>query len=412
METSATGAAQTNRLPLVALLSANAISLVGNQLTYIAIPWFVLQTTGSAVRTGIAAFFSTVPAILAAFFGGTPVDRLGYKRISVTADLASGATLALVPALYHTVGLAFWQLLVLTFLGALLDAPGGTARDSLVPDLAERAGVRLERVNAMSQTLWRTSGLLGPPLAGVLIAALGTSAVLFLDAASFAVSAGLVAGAVPSSSRPARAPQPVRSYFAELHDGLRFIRHDQLLLAVVLSFTLLNALGEPVFGVVLPVYASRTFDSAVDLGLMLAAFAGGGLIGAALFGLVGHRLPRRATYIASLTLSSVLFWVLVVAPPLAIILGALAFAGVVGAPLNLIATTVAQERIPAGMRGRVFGMIRALALSALPLGMLLVGYLLEVIGIRPTLTAVALGYLLLASLLLANRALREMDSAQ
>lgn len=211
METSATGAAQTNRLPLVALLSANAISLVGNQLTYIAIPWFVLQTTGSAARTGIAAFFSTVPAILAAFFGGTPVDRLGYKRISVIADLASGATLALVPALYHTVGLAFWQLLVLTFLGALLDAPGGTARDSLVPDLAERAGVRLERVNAMSQTLWRTSGLLGPPLAGVLIAALGTSAVLFLDAASFAVSAGLVAGVVPSSSRSARAPQPVRS---------------------------------------------------------------------------------------------------------------------------------------------------------------------------------------------------------
>ena len=69
-----------------------------------------------------------LPTVLGALLGGAPLDRLGRKRASVLADLASGASVAAIPLLYHTVGLAFWQLLVLVFLGALLDAPGNTAR--------------------------------------------------------------------------------------------------------------------------------------------------------------------------------------------------------------------------------------------------------------------------------------------
>ena len=111
-----------NRLPLLALFAANAISMVGNVLTAIAIPWFVLQTTGSATQTGITGFFSILPVIVAGLFGGTLIDRLGYRRTSISADLASGLTVALVPLLYFTVGLQFWQLMILVFLCALLDA--------------------------------------------------------------------------------------------------------------------------------------------------------------------------------------------------------------------------------------------------------------------------------------------------
>jgi len=84
-----------SRLPLLALFSANAISLTGNVLTLIAVPWFVLQTTGSAVKTGLTAFFAALAVVVAAFLGGVVVDRLGYKRASIVADLASGTAVAL-----------------------------------------------------------------------------------------------------------------------------------------------------------------------------------------------------------------------------------------------------------------------------------------------------------------------------
>ena len=123
-----------NNIPIYSLFTANAISLVGNVLSAIAIPWFVLQTTGSATRTGITGFFNILPVVLAGFFGGTLVDRLGYKRTSIIADLASGITVALIPLLYFTVGLEFWQLMVLVFFGALLDSPGSTARSAYTGD--------------------------------------------------------------------------------------------------------------------------------------------------------------------------------------------------------------------------------------------------------------------------------------
>src|SRR5689334_18248724 len=96
---------------IYALFAGNLISLVGDMLTLLAIPWFVLQTTGSVVQAGITGFFSALPMVFSSFFGSAFVDRLGYKRTSVSGDILSGLTILLIPLLYHTGGLAFWQLL-------------------------------------------------------------------------------------------------------------------------------------------------------------------------------------------------------------------------------------------------------------------------------------------------------------
>ena len=221
------------RAPLAALMAANAISMVGNVLAMIAVPWFVLQTTGSAAKTGLAAFFTALPAIIAAFFGGTLVDRTGSKRMSIISDVLSGVTVALIPLLYHTLGagFAFWHLMVRVFLGALLDAPGGTARLSLLPDVASMAGMRLERVNSLAQTIARAANLLGAPLAGFLIALMDVSRVLWLDAASFALSALLIALFVPNP--PAAPKSETRSkYLEDLKEGLRFMRRDRLIFTI------------------------------------------------------------------------------------------------------------------------------------------------------------------------------------
>ena len=400
--------AKRDRIPLFALLGANAVSMVGNVLAMIAIPWFVLQTTGSASKTGLTAFFTALPAIIAAFFGGTIVDRLGYKRTSIISDIASAITVALVPLLYYTTGLAFWQLLALVFLGALLDAPGSTARLSLLPDVTRLAGMRLERANSAAQAIQRGSQLLGAPLAGLLIALLGTSNVLWVDAASFAVSALMVAAMVPSSHAVAGATA-TQGYLTELKKGVQFIRRDRLIFAIVMTVMVTNFLDAPVFSVIMPVYVKQKFGSAVGLGLMLGAFGGGALLGTIIFGAIGHRMPRRATFIGAFIILGLQFWILTTLPGLPVAMLVLATMGVTAGPLNPIILTVTQERIPADMRGRVFGTLTAGAYLAVPLGMVLAGYLLDWIGIRATLLAQAACYFVITFSLLFNPALREMN---
>jgi len=402
------------RLPLIALLGANTISLVGNQLTFIASPWFILQTTGSPARAGFAAACAALASALTALFGGPLVDRWGYRRTSVAADLASGLAVGLIPLLHGTVGLAFWQLVLLIVAGALLDAPGAAAREGLLPNLAAHAGLRLERVNAVAQALWRVAGLLGPALAGLLLASLGPGTALALDAATFAISAALLATAMPWVRRErvsGATPRPsgLRAYHAELRAGLDYLRRDRVVLILVLGFTALNALGEPLFALVLPVSARQERGGAVDLGLLLAAFAGGGLLGTGLFGAWGHRAPRRHLYGGGILLAAVALAPLLFAPPLPVLLGALALCGTASAPPNLLVVTVAQERIPAHLRARVFGVGRALALAALPLGLAVVGALLERVGTRGTVLILAVIQGLLALGLLAAPTLQALD---
>src|SRR3954466_5534976 len=105
------------RTPIYALLTANAISQVGNMMTAVAIPWFVLQTTGSAAQTGLSAFATTLPIFFSGMIGGVLVDRIGAKRMSIISDLLSMVTVALVPLLYTAGTLTYPLLLALVVLG-------------------------------------------------------------------------------------------------------------------------------------------------------------------------------------------------------------------------------------------------------------------------------------------------------
>jgi MFS family permease len=392
------------------MLGATGLSTMGNVLTFLAVPWFVLQTTGSASKTGLTGGAVVLGMVLGGFFGGPLVDRLGFKRASVVADLASGITIALIPLLYLTVGLAFWQLLVLVLLGTCLDTPGMTARQSLIPDLAGRARMPVERANSALQAIEGSSDLLGPPLAGVLIAFLGASNVLFLDAATFAISAATIAAAVPRPDRvPAEATTIGRKYSAELLEGLRFIRSERLIFSIVIVAVILNFLDAPIFLVVLPVFADANFGSAVVLGIMFAGFGAGSLISTLLFGALGHRLPRRATLILCWVVVGLPFWILATTPSLPVTVAALAVMGLAAGPLNPIIFTVVQERTPEYLRGRVIGALWALALAATPLGVALTGYLIEAVGLRSILIGVAVGYLAVTLSMFLNPALQEME---
>lgn len=344
----------------------------------IAIPWFVLQTTGSATQTGITGFFTILPVILAGFFGGTLIDRLGYQRTSIISDLASGVTTALIPLLYLTVGLEFWQLVVLVFLGALLDAPGGTARHALLPELAQQAGMPIERATSLAHVIERSARLVGAPLAGLLIGIIGTANVLWLDAASFFVSAGMVWILV--SGIAAHEEKEPEDYIRALKDGLRFIAHDSLILSLVIMMMLTNFLDAYFGGVLQPVYVREVYGNALYLGLLLSANGGGAVIGGLIFAAIGHRLPRRATFIGAFVFTGLRFWVYALYPPLWILIVVTLITSLGAGPISPIIGAVQFERVPQNMRGRVFGAITAGVAAAMPLGLLLGGVLTENLG--------------------------------
>lgn len=373
--------------PLRAMLTANAISNLGNQFSNIAIPWFVLATTGSAGKMGLVAAAGLIPLIVSGALAGGLVERVGYRRMAVVSDLASGLAVAAIPALYLAGWLPFGLLLALVFLGALLDAPGMTARQSLYPDLAALAGMSLERANSLWMIARRVAAVFGAPLAGAAIAVIGAEGALLVNAASFAISAAIILAGIPALT--AVRHERREHYLDELAAGLRFVRSDRLLVWMIVMSVLGGLLAEPLYAVVLPVYARDVFGSALDLGLMYSALGAGSIVGAVLYAFRGYRLPRRLVYVGGFTVRALTFWVLVAIPPLWLVAGSVIVNAVALEPANPLSMTVMQERIPEQMRGRVFGLIAAISLAAMPAGMVIYGLLLEQIGLRATLVALA-----------------------
>jgi len=402
-------AAVHRRAPLYALYVADVISLAGNAVAQLAIPWFVLTTTGSASLTALAVFFNFLPLVLAGFFGGVVVDRLGFRTASIVADLASAAAVAAIPMLHATVGIELWQLMTLVFLGALLDAPGATARAALIPDLVELAGSRLERASGIRGAIQQSSILIGAPIGGVLVATVGATNALWLNSASFLVSAALVAIFVPRPPKPATPDEPGH-FLAELTDGLRFIWSQRLLRALTLTVLVSNLIEAP-FLVVMAVFAEDEYGSAASLGLMYGVFGGAGLIGSLTYSAVGHRWPRRRTLVLCFSAIPLVYLVLATLPSLPVALAVLAVVGLAAGPLNPLLFTVTAELVPANLRGRVFGAVRAGAWSAIPIGILLGGLLVETVGVAATFLGIGIAYAVLVAYGFFNPAFREMDRA-
>ena len=372
------------RVPLAALLASEAVSITGNRLTQLAIPWFVLQTTGSVAQTGLVGFFSLLPFVLSSALGGVIVDRLGLRRASIAADLASGASVLCIPLLYHTVGLPLAALLALVFAGALLDAPGVTAREALLPDLVKTAGTTLERGTSLHDGVSRAASMLGAPLAGVLIALLGPANVLILDAATFAVSAFLMRAFVPAPP-PRDAEAAPERYLAQLREGFGFVWRTPLVRAMVVMVLITNMLDAAMGGVLMPVYADRVLDSVVALGLMSGGMGLTAFLGTLVFAWIGHRLPRVSTLVAGFTLGGPSrFFFLATLPGVGPAIAGFTIAGAGIGVVNPILGTLQYERVPERLRARVFGAVSAGVMAGAPVGALLGAALVELIGLQET----------------------------
>jgi MFS family permease len=384
--------------PLLLLETANFASGVGNSIVMIAIPWLVLETTGSAAAAGVVGAASGLPAILVAPVAGLLVDRLGRRVVSVGSDLLSAVSVALIPVAASAGELTLPAIAALAVLGATFDPAGYTARRSLIVDVAEAVGVGVDRLNGIHQGIAAMGWTLGPLVGAALIALVGATGAFWLPFALFLVAA-LCLGVlrVGDAGQRARAEATERGERLTSREGafrgFTALWRDRPIRLITLAVVILAAVYLPTEAVILPAYFQGAGEPG-GLGVVLAALAAGSVIGAFSYGWLSGRFPRSA--IARIILAGTALSVLPMALLLPLpILAAAAFAlGLAWGPADPLMATLVQRRIRHDEQGRVFGVQLSLIAAAPPIAILFVGLLVEAIGVGSA-------FLMIAALLAA-----------
>jgi predicted MFS family arabinose efflux permease len=394
--------------PLVRLVLAHAVSLSGNVILTVAVPWLVLTSTGSATLAAVTVFAGVGGATVGALVAGGVVDRIGAVRTGSLAELVNALVVAPLPVLLALEAMELWHVLVLAFLGTLVDSAGSTARQSLVAAAADGGGYQRERANALFTSAEHVAYLLGAPLAGLLIAAYGVGGATWVTVAAFALASLLVGRlrlrALHLTAVTTRARQGQR-------EAIALIWGDPALRALFLFPTVAVMLVAPLTPLVLPVMARETFGEPVVLGVMVGGYGAGGLLGAAAFGMVGARVPRRRLFVVVFALVPSTLAGIAVFPSLIPTLAMLVTLGAaVGALVPLMAT-VRQERSPAHLLPRVVGLSTATIPVTGPIGVLAVGLVIDALGLRTTLVAMTAAGALIGVLVVASRGVRLFDTA-
>jgi MFS family permease len=374
---------------LIGLLVAQGISALGSQMTFLALPWFVLATTGSPTRMGLVLAAELLPVALLGILSGSVVARLGGRRTMLVADAARAPLMASIPLLYAAGLLTFPLLLVLVACVGVFIAPYFSSQRIVIPELLGDDETAVSRANAVVEGTSRLAGLLGPALAGVLIGLIGAPNVLYVDAATFAISFVVLAVLVPQ-----RAPAPPDEESRGALAGLRYLLGHRVLRVLGLTAMLVNGLAMMLVSA-LPVLAYEGFGASSQVaGAFFAAFGIGAVIGTIVaMPLLGRFEPLRLGALAFVALTIPLF-ALAFELPVAGVMAALAissfFGPLVNAPLIMVITT----RTPVALRPKVMTALITTAMLAGPVGYLVAGPLLEAWGPNRVILLVATGQLL------------------
>ena len=392
--------------PFLAVEGATALAGTGNGITTVALPWLVLERTGSATAAGVLAAITTGPAMVAALLSGTIIDRVGRRAVSIVSDLFSLVSVALIPLVDSVWGLGYPVLVALAVLGAVFDPAGAGAREAMIPESARAAGMPLAKANGINEAVWGGAFVAGPALGGVLIATIGPASTFWATAVLFLLSAAVMAVvAVPGAQRPTPRDE---GFWASTGTGIAFVWRQPLLRTVALLVLALVGLWLPIEGVVLPVHF-EALDQPEDLGLVLVAMSLGGILGALGYGWVVERVGNRRLFLWSLLVATVFVLLSTPLPATGWQMLWGFFAGVAFGPFFPILNVAMQTLTPSHLRGRVVGLLTAVQYAAGPLGFLLIGPLVDTIGVRQAylLLGVGMGALSLVAFLLPT--LRGLD---
>jgi len=375
----------------------------------ITIPWLILERTDSPTFAGLVAAISALPGILVSPIGGWMVDHIGRRAVSIGADLLSSLSVAAFPIVAATFGLSNPSILLIAVLGATFDPAGYTARKTLLTDVAKASDADLDHLNGLHDGIMGVAWILGPAVGAGLIASVGAvnsfwvSASLFIVAA-LAISFLRVGDAAKESREVAKTSGEETN--SSIRIGVKTLWDDKVLRTLSVALLIIAAVYLPTEAVVLPTYFEDV-DNPRGLGFVISALAAGSAVGSFGYGWISARMKRK-TLIRLILLGSALSIIpMAFLPPLSVLMLSGFLLGLSWGPYNPLISTLVQQRVPAHLHGRVFGVQTAVFYAAPPLGMVLAGLSVESYGIKAT-YAVLAGVLSITSILvLLTKALRS-----
>ena len=396
--------------PIWLLQVPNLLSGMSNGVVTIAVPWLVLDRTGSVAAAGLVAAISALPGILAAPLAGWAVDHFGRRIVSIISDVLSAISVAAIPivALFTDLNLAW--IIGLAMLGAVFDPAGYTARKALIPDVADASGMTVARLNGIHEGVFSVGWVIGPLVGSLLIATLGPVSAFWVPFVLFVISAILIVflhvGDAGQEAKAAReeAGEPHPSAWQNAVMGVSIIWRDHALRALILAVTVLGAIYLPTETVLLPAHFIE-IDQPQSLGLVLAALSAGTIVGAFGYGWLSQRVSRLNIARAVLVGTIVFYLPIALLPPFPLMVAAGFAIGLAWGPMQPLMNTVVQRRVEPDAQGRVYGIQTALFYALPPAFMLVTGVIAEQTGVRPVLlglwvllTIVGLGVLLVKSI--------------
>jgi MFS family permease len=363
---------------LLALLAAEVVSTTGSQMTWLALPWFVLVTSGSATKTTLVVAAELVGLAALGLPGGRLLQRLGARRTMLLCDGARAPLVAVIPLLHFADALPFPALLVVAFLLGCLTAPYFAAQRVIVPELLGEDERTISQANALLQAATRTTILLGPVVAGVLIGVIGAANVL------------LVAVTIIAAFVPRRPPGPAEGEERRIRTGVRFLLHDRLLRVWWPAFALGDAAWTAFFVTVPVLVVSRYGSEAAIAGWLIASFGIGALVGNGIaYRFLLKRVDGLALIGACIMGQALPLWLLALPLPAWGLSGAIVASGIANGLVNPSLHAISTLRVPPPLRPTV--MTTAMVLWALvnPLGLFAAGPTLDAFGTTPVLIGFA-----------------------
>ena len=367
------------------LALAALFASAGNSAVHIAIPWLVLETTGSSANAGVVLGISGFSVIFTAPIIGGLIAVLGARPVSIWADIISAGSVVLFPIVGTLFGLNLASLLIISIVGAMFDPAGATARKSLIQAVAERDGLSLLKFNGTYEAAATIGTVLGPTGAALAISFVGINTTFYLIAIVF-LMASCLAFFIPVVTTHVRTEGnfSVSNVLKETRIGMSALWNDKPLLSLVGLYTLLTAIYMPVESIVLSRYF-QDLNEPRTLGFVLSAMSVGIVIGALQF----HRAVRIFSpgnmVIVSMTLIGAVVCAMAFLPNAIIFIGLGLALGLAFGPVSPMSNYLVQQRMPQHLHGPVFGTQFSLMYLATPAGTLALGLIVQSVSIPPLL---------------------------
>jgi MFS family permease len=373
--------------------SGQLVSVAGTWMQIVAQGWIVYELSHSELTLGIVGFASAIPALLVSPFGGVIVDRFPKRNLLVVTQ-ATAMVLALILAFLTFTGLVeVWHVIALSAMLGLVNAVDGPARQAFVVELVGRED--MTNGIALNSMMFNGARIIGPAVAGLVLAAVGSAWCFLLNGLSFiAVIACLLAMKIENPTLPKGTASPLRL----LAEGLGYVRRHTDLFALLLLALIFSVFGIS-YGTILPAFVDQMLRGGPDaFGALNAAAGLGAVIGAfavARFGDKGHRGPWLFAANIAFPVLLALFAFnrnFYLALLLEFLLG-------VGFMLQFtLINTLLQTRMDDHMRGRVLSLYTITFFGFSPFGNLAIGVLAESIGLSVTIALSAAVAFVLATL--------------